>query len=328
MPAARKPVKITVMGSFVVDLAFRTPALPGWGQTITGSGFNLGPGGKGSNQAVAAARLGADVAFITKLGHDFFGELARQTYAAEGIDAAYAFATNEYPTGAASVVVDQVTGENAIVVYPGACFHITPDEIDRARSAIASSAVFLAQLETNLAAVEHGLKVARDLGVTTILNPAPAAPLPEHIYRLCDYLTPNESEVAALTGIKVASLSDATAAAAVLLSRGARNAVVTLGAQGAFVKNATVAQHMAAVKAGPVVETTGAGDAFNGGFAVALAEGLDVTAATRFACTAAGISVTRPGTTPAMPRRDEVEALLRNETKGCGDTQRRVSSEI
>jgi ribokinase len=320
--AERKPVKITVMGSFVVDLAFRTPALPGWGQTITGSGFMLGPGGKGSNQAVAAARLGADVTFITKLGRDAFGDLARQTYAAERIDTTHVVETTDYPTGAASVVVDEVRGENAIVVYPGACFHITPDEIDRARPAIAASAVFLAQLETNLIAVEHGLKLARELGVTTILNPAPATSLPDRIYPLCDYMTPNESETAALTGRAVRTVDDAAAAAAVLLERGARNAVITLGAQGAFVKNARVAQPVPAVDAGPVIETTGAGDAFNGGFAVALAEGLEVIAATRFASAVAGISVTRHGTAPAMPRRSEVEALLRaDEGRAFGESR-------
>lgn len=308
--ASRKPVKITVMGSFVVDLAFRTPALPGWGQTITGSGFKLGPGGKGSNQAVAAARLGAEVTLITKLGRDAFADLARQTYAREGIDPAHVIETTEYPTGCASVVVDEVRGENAIVVYPGACFHIAPDEIDRARSAIADSAVFLAQLETNLVAVEHGLKLARELGVTTILNPAPATSLPDRIYSLCDYMTPNESETAALTGRTVRGVAEAAGAADVLLARGARNTVITLGAQGAFVKNARVAQHVPAIDAGPVIETTGAGDAFNGGFAVALAEGLDPIAATRFACAVAGISVTRHGTAMSMPRRDEVEALL------------------
>lgn len=310
MMAPRKPVRITVMGSFVVDLGFRTPALPGWGQTITGSGFKLGPGGKGSNQAVAAARLGAEVTFITKLGRDAFGDLARQTYAAAHIDTAYVAESTEYPTGAASVVVDEVRGENAIVVYPGACFHITPEEIDRARPVIAASAVFLAQLETNLVAVEHGLRLARELGVTTILNPAPAASLAERIYPLCDYMTPNESEASALAGLGVRTLDEAAAAADVLLERGARNAVITLGSQGAFVKNAQVARHVAAVDAGPVVESTGAGDAFNGGFAVALAEGLDLIPATHFACTAAGISVTRHGTAPAMPRREEVETIL------------------
>lgn len=310
MPVAPKPARITVMGSFVVDLAFRTPALPGWGQTITGSDFKLGPGGKGSNQAVAAARLGANVTFITKLGRDTFGDLARQTYATEGIDTAYVVSTDNCPTGAASVVVDQVRGENAIVVFPGACFHITAEEIDCAREAIAASSVFLAQLETNLPAVEYGLKLAHELGVTTILNSAPATTLPQHVYPLCDYITPNESEAAALTGGTVDTIEDAAAAAEKLISFGARNAVITLGGQGALVKDNKVTQHVPAVDAGPVVETTGAGDAFNGGLAVALAEGLDLIEATRFACTVAGISVTRAGTAMAMPRRNEVEQLL------------------
>ena len=298
------------MGSFVVDLSFRTPALPGWGETITGSDFKLGPGGKGSNQAVAAARLGANVTFITKLGRDTFGDLARQTYSTEGIDTAYVFPTDKHPTGAASVVVDQVRGENSIVVFPGACFHITSEEIDCAREAIAASSVFLAQLETNLPAVEYGLKLAHELGVTTILNPAPATTLPQTVYPLCDYITPNESEAAALTGRKVSTIEEAAAAAEELISFGARNAVITLGGEGALVKGHQVTQHVPAVDAGPVVETTGAGDAFNGGLAVALAEGVDPIEVTRFACTVAGISVTRAGTALAMPRRSEVEQLL------------------
>jgi ribokinase len=316
MPAPDKRVHIAVLGSFVVDLAFRTPALPGWGATIIGSDFKLGPGGKGSNQAVAAARLGAKVTFVTRLGQDAFGEIARQTYAAEGIDSRYAFQTQDCQTGAASVVVDQVRGENAIVVFPGAGFDITTSEIEQARPAIAGAAVFLAQLETNLEAVKYGLTLARESGVTTILNPAPAAPLPDEIYPLCDYLTPNESEAAALTGLRVTNVSEAEAAAGNLLSRGARNVVITLGSQGAFVKNAEIAIHVPAVDAGPVVETTGAGDAFNGGFAVALAEGLEMAAATHFACVVAGISVTRPGTARAMPRRAEVDGLLKTKSVG------------
>src|SRR5262249_11941439 len=156
--------------------------------------------------------------------------------------------------------------------FPGAGFDITTEEIEQARPAFSAAAVFLAQLETNLEAVKYGLNLARELGVITILNPAPAAPLPDEIYPLCDYLTPNESEAAALTGRKVTTISEAKAAADNLFSRGARNVVITLGSQGAFVKNSEITLHVPAVDAGPVVETTGAGDAFNGGFAVALAE--------------------------------------------------------
>ena len=301
---------ITVLGSFVADLAFRTRKVPAWGETVLGSDFRVGPGGKGSNQAVAAARLGSKVAFISKLGRDTFGEMARRTYQQEGIDARFVFETTEYPTGGAAVLVDQVRGENAIVVVPGACFEVTPAEIDQTRTLIADSTMFLTQLELRIDSVVHGLKMARELGVPTILNPAPALPVPETIFAMCDYLTPNESEAAALTGLPVRSLAEAERAAQALLARGARNVVLTLGAQGALVMNADLTQHIPAVDAGPVVETTGAGDAFNGGFAVALAEGKDIVAAAHFACAVAGISVTRQGTAPSMPRRSEVDAIL------------------
>jgi ribokinase len=301
---------ITVLGSFVADLAFRTHKAPAWGETVLGSAFALGPGGKGSNQAVAAARLGGKVSFISKLGRDAFGDLARQTYKKEGIDTQFVFETTEHATGGAAIIVDEVKGENAIVVFPGACFHVTPAEIDQARPRIAESAVFLTQLELQIPAVEHGLRVAHGLGVTTILNPAPGLPLPPGIFALCDYVTPNETEAALLTGLLVSNIKDANRAAQALLDRGARNAVVTLGAQGALVKNANLTKRVPAVDAGPVVETTGAGDAFNGGFAIALAEGKDIVAATRFGCAVAGISVTRPGTALSMPTRAEVDALL------------------
>jgi ribokinase len=298
------------MGSYVADLAFRTPRLPRWGETVMGASFALGPGGKGSNQAVAAARLGADVVFITKLGRDTFGELALRTYKAEGIDSEYVFQSAEHATGGAAIIIDEIKGENAIVVVPGACFQLTTEEVGRSENAIASSAIFLTQLELPIHVVEHGLRLARKRSVPTILNPAPAHELPPRIYPLCDYLIPNETEAGALAGIEVSSLADAERAAEALLGRGARNAVITLGAQGALVKNAGLAEHISAFAAGPVVETTGAGDAFSGGFAVALAEGMDIVAAARFGCAVAGISVTRPGTAPSMPQRSEVEKLL------------------
>ena len=301
---------LTVMGSFVADLAFRTPQLPNWGQTIMGSEFRLGPGGKGSNQAVAAARLGAKVSFISKLGRDPFGDLARETYKKERIDTQFCFETTEHATGAASIVVHEMKGENAIVVVPGACFQLTTADVDHAKSLIENSSMFVTQLELQLAVVEHGLALAHKLRVPTILNPAPAFELPRSIYPLCDYFTPNESEAAALTGKSVSDINSAELAADEFLKRGVRNVIITLGAEGAVVKNRVVTKHVPAFHAGPVVETTGAGDAFNGGFAVALSEGLDVVAATRFGCAVAGISVTRYGTAPSMPSRTEVEDLL------------------
>ena len=303
--------RIAVMGSFITDLAFRTAQLPAWGQTIMGSGFLIGPGGKGSNQAVAAARLGGRVCFVSKLGRDAFADLARRTWQEEKIDARFVFETGDRPTGAASIVVNEQSGDNAIVVVPGSGLMLTVAEVDEARAAIAESAVFLTQLESPLEAVHHALQLAHGLGVATILNPAPGLPLPDGIYPLCDYLTPNESEAATLVGAPVSSLADAERAATALLGRGARAVIVTLGANGALVRTPAVTQHVPAVDAGPAVETTGAGDAFNGGLAIALAEGMDVVAATRFGCAVAGISVTRHGTAPSMPHRAEVDALLR-----------------
>lgn len=304
----KKPL-VTVMGSYVTDLAFRTDKLPAWGETYMGSSFRMGPGGKGSNQAVAAARAGAQVSFISKLGRDLFGDLARKTYRDEGVDATHVLETDS-PTGAASIVVHADRGENSIVVVPGACFELAPDEVAQARELIARSAVFMTQLELSVPTVAFGLELAHSFGVPTILNPAPGCALPAAIFPQCDYVTPNESEAEILTGIGVSSLADAERAADALLARGARNAVITLGAQGALVRNATTREHVPAFSAGDVVDTTGAGDAFNGGFAVALAEGRGLIEAVRFGCAVAAISVTRPGTAPSMPQRSEVDALL------------------
>ena len=300
---------VTVMGSFVADLAFRTEKLPAWGETFMGNSFHLGPGGKGSNQAVAAARAGARVSFISKLGSDAFGDLARAMYRAEGIDTRHLL-TTATPTGAAAILLDAHTRENSIIVVPGACFELTPKEIDGMTDLIAASAVFVTQLELALPTVEHGLQLAHSLNVQAILNPAPACKLPASIFPHCDFITPNETEAEILTGIRVTTLGDAERAADALLALGVRNVILTLGAQGAFVRNATTTAHVPAFNAGPVVETTGAGDAFTGGLAVALAEGKDILQAARFGCAVAGLSVTRPGTAPSMPTRLEVDELL------------------
>jgi ribokinase len=303
-----KPV--LVMGSFVADAAFRAARLPAWGETLMGSAFALGPGGKGSNQAVAAARAGASVKFLSKLGEDAFGQLARATWKADGIDASLV-ARSDTPTGAAAILIDEVRGENAIIVVPGACFTLTPAEVDAAADAIASASLFLTQLELPLDAVERGLRIAREAGVPTILNPAPAQPLPDALLELTEYLIPNESEAALLTGLPVESIEQAERAARSLLSRGARNVIVTLGAQGALICSGLAAAELVpAFVVGPVVETTGAGDAFCGGFAAALSEGVPLRDAVRFGCATAGVSVTRAGTAPSMPRRKEIEALL------------------
>lgn len=302
--------RVAVMGSFVADLTFRAGRLPAWGETLMGDSFQMGPGGKGSNQAVAAARAGADVSFISKLGRDAFGEMARSMFREEGIDTRH-LVNADSATGAAAILVDSLTGENSIIVVPGACFTLTSEEVDAAKETIAGAAIFVTQLELALPTVEHGLKLARALGVRTILNPAPGCKLPESIFQYCDYLTPNESETEMLTGVAVRTLVDAERAANMLLRWGVGNVVITLGTQGAFVKNGAMQAHVAAFDAGPVVETTGAGDAFNGGLALALAEERELVQAVRFGCAVAGISVTRRGTAPSMPMRSDVDELMK-----------------
>jgi len=308
--------KVFVMGSFVADVAFRMSRLPAWGETLMGDTFALGPGGKGSNQAVAAARAVADrsttVQFLSKVGDDAFGQLARDTWAASGVDATLV-QNCATATGAAAILIDSVRGENAIVVVPGACFTLTPVDVDAAADHILASDVFLTQLELALDTVERGLQLAREACVPTILNPAPAPskPLPESLLALSDYFIPNESEAALLTGLPVENLEQAKAVARRLQSLGARNIILTLGAQGALVLTAEGVETLVpSFHAGPVVETTGAGDAFCGGFATALAEGQPLLEAVRFGCATAGISVTRAGTAPSMPKRAEIDALL------------------
>jgi ribokinase len=304
---AGKP--IVILGVFVADTAYRAVRQPRMGETILGNSFKLGPGGKGSNQAVAAGRLGADVTFLTRLGVDPFAEMARQTWREAGVKSA-AIDTPDSYSGAAYIFVEEATGNNAIIVSPGAATLISVADIEAKAELIRSAGVFVTQLEQPIDAALRALEIAREAGVATILNPAPAASLPERIYPLCDYLTPNETEAAELSGVTVASVDDARRAADRMLGKGVGTVIVTLGENGALLHTAGRSEHVPALAAGPVVETTGAGDAFNGGFAVALSRGQEPLEAVRFACAVAGISVTRPGTAPSMPGLAEVEALL------------------
>ena len=300
---------IVILGVFVADTAYRASRAPRMGETILGNAFSLGPGGKGSNQAVAVARLGGDVSFITRLGDDAFADLAEATWAEAGVKSAALRDPDSY-TGAAYIFVEDATGDNAIIICPGAAGDITIADVDKNRALIESAAVFITQLEQPISAAKHALDIARASGVATVLNPAPAAPLDDDVFALCDYVTPNETETEALTGIPVKTVDDARKAADALLSRGAANAIITLGEQGAVFHNASLSEHVAAFNAGPVVETTGAGDAFNGGLALGLAQNLDPLSAVRLGCATAAISVTRPGTAPSMPTMDEVQKLL------------------
>jgi ribokinase len=304
---------VVILGVFVADTAYRAERPPRMGETILGQSFALGPGGKGSNQAVAAARLGAEVSLITRLGIDPFAEMALATWAEAGVTPVVTRTPESY-TGAAYIFIEAATGDNAIIICPGAAGTMVPADLDAQAALIAGAAVFVTQLEQPLEAAVRGLEIARAAGVTTILNPAPGRDLPDAVLGLCDYVTPNETEAEVLTGLPVSGVEEARAAAERLLARGVGAAVITLGAKGALLHGRghgrARSELVPAVSAGPVVETTGAGDAFNGGLATALARGMDPLAAVRFGCAVAGISVTRPGTAPSMPRLAEVEALL------------------
>ena len=214
------------------------------------------------------------------------------------------------PTGAAFIYVNDRNGENAIIVYPGAGGAIAPADVEAAADAIRGARVFVTQLEQPLAAARRALAIARSAGVATIFNPAPAMPVEDSVYPLCDYVVPNETEAASLTGLALASLDDARRAGDALLAKGVGTALITLGEKGALFHARDRSIPVPAVAAGPVVETTGAGDAFVGGFAAALARGSDPLAAARFGCAVAGLSVTRAGTAPSMPTLAEVEALM------------------
>jgi ribokinase len=302
---------VVVLGVFVADTAYRAQRQPRMGETILGQSFALGPGGKGSNQSVAAGMAGASVGFITKLGKDPFADMALATWKKAGVTSLATQHADDY-TGAAYIFVDENTGDNAIIVCPGAAATISRADIDSNAEVIKQCKVLITQLEQPIDAAEYALACARKAGATTILNPAPAAELPASMVALCDFVTPNETEAEAITGITVNSPKDAVAAAEALLAKGAGGAIITLGENGCLYHDGSNSVHVPAINAGPVVETTGAGDAFNGGFAVAIAEGHSPLEAIRFGTATAAISVTRPGTAPSMPTRKEIESLLRN----------------
>src|SRR5580704_10069913 len=303
--------KVCVLGAFVADLTCRTDRMPKWGETILGIAFKLGPGGKGSNQAVAAARLNSDVRLITKLGRDAFGEMARSFYRQQGMSLDRVYEDPEESSETATIVVDDQTRENAIVVVQGACGRLTISEVEAAREEIATSDIFLTQLELPIPPTIRGIEIAHEAGVPVILNPAPACPLPIEVLQKVDYLTPNESEGLALIGGRsLDEFEDIEKLADRLMALGVPNVVLTLGEKGAFVKSQSICRHIPAFRCGEVVETTGAGDAFAGGFAVALAERKSLEAATVYGCAVAGLSVTRLGTAPSMPKRDEVDKIV------------------
>jgi ribokinase len=296
--------KVVVVGSFNTDLAVKSDQLPRPGETILGREFFTGGGGKGANQAVAAARLGAQVCFVSRVGKDAFGELALENLRREKMDVRFVGQDPQLPTGAALIMLDS-RGENCIVVAPGANSALSIDGNRDIEKEIAQCDVVLSQLEIPLATVQQTLELGHRHGKITILNPAPAAELSEAFFKVISILTPNESEAQSLTGVAVIDTSSAAQAAQVLHRRGCPTVIITMGAQGAYISNQEI-QELVPARSLKAVDTTGAGDVFSGALASALSEGKALRDAVRFACDAASISVTRYGTQPAIPLRHEV----------------------
>jgi ribokinase len=299
--------RIAVVGSSNIDLTFRVPRLPRSGETLPGTDFQIGFGGKGANQAVTAARLGAEVVFVSCVGDDIFGEQLRDHYRREGMDPTHIRVVRETPTGTAGILVD-ARAANCIVVVPGANAALGVQDIEQAAEAIRSSAVLLCQLETPPEATLLAFRLARAAGVRTIFNPAPAREVPQQLWDLVDVLAPNETEAELLTGSSVESIEQAEQAAGSLLARGPAAVVLTRGDQGGLVVDASGCRTWAAVPV-KAVDPTAAGDAFLGALAVYLAEGQDLDSALQRASEVAALSVTRAGAQASLPTRAEVDAF-------------------
>jgi ribokinase len=297
---------VVILGVFVADTAYRADRMPRMGETILGNSFALGPGGKGSNQAVAAGLMGAQVSIISRLGQDDFAKMALDVWEKSGVTPYIKQSPDDY-TGAAYIFIEEASGNNAIIIAPGAAAKISAADLEAQAKLIATADVFVTQLEQPMEAALKGLEIARSAGVKTILNPAPAADLSTEMLALCDYITPNETETETLTGLSVHSVADAAKAAEALCDMGVTTPIITLGDKGAYLHGHGL---IAPFIAGAVVETTGAGDAFNGGLAVALSEGFSDSEAIKIGCATAGISVTRAGTAPSMPTRKQVDKLI------------------
>ena len=301
--------KVTVFGSYVVDLMARAPHLPVPAETVRGLMFKMGPGGKGFNQCVAAHKAGADVVMVAKLKEDEFGKLALNTMDALGMPRDYMLITDETDTGTAVILVDDKTGQNMIIITPAANDTITPEEVDGLEDRIAESEYVLLQLEVNQDANERIADLAVKHGCKVIVNTAPFAPVTDEFLSKAYMITPNEVEAGELCGIPVVDEASAKQAAAYFRNKGVDVVVITMGKLGVFISDGEREELVPAfsVKA---VDTTGAGDAFNGGLLAALSEGKDLWEGARFAQALAALSVQKIGTTPAMPTREEIDAFL------------------
>jgi ribokinase len=302
--------KIVVVGSSNTDMIIKMSRIPKPGETIIGGDFSTAAGGKGANQAVAAARAGGDVTFIARLGDDMFGRRARDGFLTENINVDHVIFDKQFPSGVALIFVGE-DGENSIGVASGANAKLSVSDILAAKDAIASADVLVMQLEIPLETVRAAAAIASENDVTVILNPAPAQQLHGEILRNVSILTPNESEAGLLTGIEIESEQDAKAAADILIEKGIESVLVTMGAKGVFVRTKNLTEVVPGFKV-KVVDTTAAGDVFNGVLAVAIAEGKSLKEAVSFANAAAALSVTKLGAQPSAPARKEIDEFLKN----------------
>ena len=292
--------EITVLGIFVADISFSGPKIPSTGETILGKKYNVGPGGKGCNQAIAIARLGGNTNFISKIGKDAYGELALKTLKKNKIPTENIIQDSSQQTGVAGILVDQNTGKNAINVIVGAPNSLTINEIEKKINLIKNSKIFLTQLEVPKDVTLHCLKTAKEHGCLTILNPAPASEITKEFYNYIDYFTPNESEAEFYTGIKITNEKEAKQATGKLINLGIKKIIITLGEKGLFYSDGKEEIYLKAsnVKA---IDTTGAGDAFNGALAYSLSVNKTISESLSFANKVAGLSTLKMGAGDAMP---------------------------
>lgn len=300
---------IVVVGSSNTDMIIKTTRLPGPGETVLGGRFLMAPGGKGANQAVAAARAGGRVHFIARVGGDLFGDSALQGFRRDDIHVNHVLIDDGAHSGIALIIVNE-DGENSIAVASGANARLSPDDIRRARDTIGRAGILLVQLEIPMETVEEAVRIAAEFGAKVMMNPAPARALNPGLLQRIDYLTPNENEIENITGIRVETEKDAAAAARLLLQHGVKTVLITLGHRGAYVAGEGIQQLVPGFQV-EAVDSTAAGDIFCGALAAAVAENKPLLDAVRFANAAAAISVTRMGAQPSAPNREEIEAFLR-----------------
>lgn len=310
--------KIVVVGSSNMDLVVKSPRIPAVGETILGEDFIMTPGGKGANQAVAAAKLGAEVYLIAKLGDDVFGEQSLSNLMKEGVDTEYVTRTEKAPSGVALITVDPA-GNNVIVVAPGANQTLSPEDVKRTQSAIASAGALIAQLEVPLETIKFAAHSANDCGVLFILDPAPAQKLSPALLEMVDVLTPNETEARILTGIEVTNEDSARLAAKNLLESGVKAVILTMGAKGFLLTDDEKTEFVPAIKVN-AVDATAAGDAFTGSLAVGLAQQKTLSEAASFANYVATLSVMKMGAQSSMPTREAVDSFMKERSaQGVSD---------